>query len=519
MSTVKTNFLKSIFLLLSFSTLNAGIGDFITGSSNYSQVNNYNSTYNSNYSNPYQMQNTLRNTPQAQGVVGKVTNSLSTVNQIQSQAKALDGIANTVFTGLGMSGSFFIQPIKIPGLIGLNLECDLPDNGSGRSLDVCSDIIGGIEDGVIGGFNSIAKLLGKGISLGGCKVSVDTRKICKTDILEDSCNAIRSAGKSVAKGLKDASVQLTPVQSIVASVEEIARFGEDMTKEYMKDMVDSNNCLAILPKERRKNIPVGNKGKKLAELYRDNFSANNLMSKGVRQSGGDSIYSPELYTWRECIMVNPDNPEVCDAERFVLPKTYEDVQNEIDKTRLAMSDGMERSRVFDNSIVLANNYIMKCKEGETQYACEERIYKDGYEVIDASGKTSIVKPSEMKQKQYEDANRGIAAFSSVSKALRNEKSYLGFMTEDVAQQVAIQDRKKFRHKALINMKKEAMYDYSLDRILQLKKEIIDIEHNLVKVSASQFNAKEAKQEVDAIIAAFSTSETSGSSTNTGGLNP
>lgn len=52
------------------------------------------------------------------------------------------------------------------------------------------------------------------------------------------------------------------------------------------------------------------------------------------------------------------------------------------------------------------------------------------------------------------------------------------------------------------MKKRSLHGYFIDKIMYSKKEIVDLEHNLIKVSSTQFNAQEALQEVEALIASF-----------------
>lgn len=480
----------------------------------YAGIGDYRPIYDSQTQNSITNNAIVKSVSSATGSSGKaVLDGLNNVNNIKNTISSFDGkkITDAIFSGLGMSDDFFMQPIKIPGLAGLNLECDLPDKGSGRKLDICQDIGGGLEDQMIGGINKIFETLTKGVSIGGCKVSVETRKICKTDMLQDSCAAIKSAGNDITKGVKNAAgelidpiVKLTPVQAVVSSVEEMARFGEDLVKDYMKDQVDSNSCLAILPSERRKRAPIGNKGKTVDDVYRENFNADNILKVGVQRAGASSFYSTLLYTWKECVLLNPDNPEVCDAKNFKLPETYEDIQGEVDKTRLLMSDGIEKSKTFEDSLLLANNYISKCSNGEAQSDCEERIYKEGYTVINSEGQEEKVIPAEAKSRKYEDIAKSTSAYASLIKAIKvgNKGSNTGFMTEQVIQKMPIEKRIEARNSALLGMKEQAMLDYFIDKTLQHKKEIVDIEHNLVKIAASQFNSEEAMARVNSIITSF-----------------
>lgn len=434
--------------------------------------------------------------------IGQTVNTASSLTRGVSSVLNSDAttkVVTNIFGAVGVNNSFFIQPLKIPGLAGLNIQCDL--SNSGRRLDVCEDIFGGIEDGIIGGLNKLLNILDKGVSIGPCRTGLEIRRVCQTDLLQDSCKAIKGLTKSAFSSIKENTVGLTPVSTLVSAVGEMAKFGEEIVTEYLKDHVP-NSCLAILPRERSKKITVGNKGKTITDLQNSNFNSKNILQHGVQRSGGQSLYSPEMYTWQECIYTHPDNPEICDSKNYRLPTTYADSQAEIDTMRIKLSDGLEKTDTFEQSLLLGSNYAQQCAGSSDQAACESQIYENGYKVINSDGTIQTVKPKEVKQRRHEDVERSVSYFSSLVKGVKNENSYYGLMNEELAQTVPVEQRGKFRQKALVEMKKDTLFDYFVDRIKYSKKEIVDIEQNLLKVSASQFNSQEALKEVEAIIAYF-----------------
>ena len=472
--------------LLTVSSLMAGLGD---------------------YSLPNLTQNTQTN---------KIASTVSSL----VKGNKLGGIQSltSMFSSSGALSGLLNQTISIPGIAGFKLECNLPsipypDPNSSGGWNICQNANGkklsSISSALSDGgdiLSNLFKQIGKNMfSLGPCKLTRDVKEACTQVISQNYCDNLEGVSSSFEKNSENYSptILMTPESVISSSAEEITNFGDTIVNKYAKSIQSSNPCATALPEERAKMIPVGSGKTTVADVEKNYLNKDYILKHGLSESGADSIYSPKMVFWKNCIYTHPDHPEICSSKNYRLPSTYADVVKSVERTKTILNDKIPSStNVFNETQILANNYAKKCKNSSDQAECEKDIYKNGYTQIDANGKSIVIKPSEEKIKSYEDVDKATAYYARLLKNINSEKATYAFMNEDIAQTIPLEKRTDFRIKGSIEMDKEALHDYFIDQINQEKKELIDIQFNLIKISASQFNPKQAMKEVEDMVKSF-----------------
>ena len=450
-------------------------------------------------------------------------------NQIVSTVSSLAGRGGqsgvhsltSMFSSGGALSGLLNQTISIPGISGFKLECNLPsipyaNPHSSGGWNICQNENGqqlsSLNSVSSDGGNILSNLLGQItenlFSLGACRLTRDVKKACTQIISQNYCNGINETASSLETndmGNQNYSptILMTPESIISSSAEEITNFGDTIVNKYAKSTHSSNPCATALPEERAKMIPVGAGKTTVADVEKNYLNKDYILKHGLSESGADSIYSPKMVFWKNCIYTHPDHPEICSSKNYRLPATYADVVKSVERTKTILGDKIPSStNVFDEAQILANNYAKKCEDSSDQAECEKNIYKNGYTQTSANGKSTVIKPSEEKIKSYENIDRATAYYARLLKNINSEKATYAFMNEDIAQTIPLEKRTNFRIKGSIEMDKEALRDYFIDQISQEKKELIDIQFNLIKISASQFNPKQAMEEVENMVKSF-----------------